>query len=125
MRLFPFLTKVPKYKRFNFEPRYYDAAREEREQRVAQIEREMQRERLHGQQGDVSELQSGSLRPGSIRGSRPERQPVLDSSAINRFLLVIILGGSVYGYIEYGELALIVGGAGFLIYLFLRIRKGA
>jgi hypothetical protein len=34
--------KIPKYQKFNFEPRFYDAEKEEREARERRIRRELE-----------------------------------------------------------------------------------
>ncbi len=45
----PSFFKVPQHRRFNFVPRYYDADREEFEQRVAQAKREVEQQNSNGE----------------------------------------------------------------------------
>ncbi|MGI8892381.1 MAG: hypothetical protein ACR2GN_02865 [Bacteroidia bacterium] len=40
----PSFLKVPKYKTFNIEPRYYNPVKEEREKRIARIKADLERE---------------------------------------------------------------------------------
>lgn len=40
----PFFLKVPKYKTFSLQPRYYNPVKEEREKRIARIKAEIERE---------------------------------------------------------------------------------
>lgn len=116
MRVFPFLSKVPKYKRFQFEPRYYDQAKEELNQRTARIKREADR-------GTDEAKPSGGLDRGYLRASRPAREPAMDRSAMNRALLVILMGGGFWAWLEYGNWVLYPVGAVFLLYIYLRIRN--
>lgn len=48
MKKFPSLLKLPKYKKFNFEPRYYDPVKEEIDMRTEDIRREMEAQRREG-----------------------------------------------------------------------------
>ena len=41
---FPSLIKLPKYNKFNFEPRYYDPVKEEIEVRTSKIQKELEAE---------------------------------------------------------------------------------
>ncbi len=42
----PSFLKVPKYKTFSLQPRYYNAVKEEREKRIARIKAELKRENM-------------------------------------------------------------------------------
>ena len=132
MRLFPFLGKVPKYKRFHFEPRYYDAGAEEREQRHARIRHEVLQERayeeaMEGTLGEDTVAQAGgpTLQRGYLRTARTKTaEPVMDKSSLTRVLLIVIMGGSLYGYLEIGVNALYAGGLAFVGLIYYRLRKG-
>ena len=125
MRIFPFLSKAPKYKRFHFEPRYYDAAQEEREQRHAQIRHEVMREQQREQDGEMSAGTSGRLQKGYLRSTGSTRRGATpDRSSMTRLILVVLMTGSFWAWIQYGEWGLYIGGAAFALYIFLRIRRG-
>lgn len=42
----PSFLKVPKYKTFSLQPRYYDPVKEEKEKRIARIKAELKRENM-------------------------------------------------------------------------------
>lgn len=114
---FQFLFKLPKYKRFNFEPRHYDPAKEEMEERKARIRFELERERRTGSSTD----ENGSLQRGFMR--RQERPSVSNSVGITRLFLILVMTGLTFGWLEWGNvvfypLAVIVG-----LYIFLRVRS--
>jgi len=124
MRLFPFLTKVPKYKRFNFEPRYYDPAKEELDLRVERIKRELNAERERKDGNPTSSGGGRTLQSGYLRSARDTREPVMDKATLHRALLVGLMGGTVWGWIEYGDTVLYIGGVALALYIFIRIRRG-
>ncbi len=93
MRL-PTLTPLPKYKRFNFEPRYYDPVKEDIEERTSRIEQE------------ISQLEEGyqANRPSSIAGAFASKRANDTKNAnllqmVILVLLIILMGG----YVLYGN----------------------
>ena len=87
------LVKLPQYKRFNFEPRYYDPAKEEMENRKAKIAREL---------GISDERINIEATKSRIRGSFRAYKPSTSASTLPRVILII--GVMVLGYIGFDYL---------------------
>ncbi len=112
MMKFPSFIKVPKHKRFNVEPRYYDPVKEEIEQRTERIRLEVEQERAQT--------------PGRrIRFEQPiERHRKEDFRAsflqagIFFFFIATVVGYYYYGpQVFWGFLAFIP------VYLFIRFKR--
>jgi len=128
MMKFPSFIRVPKYKRFNIEPRYYDPVKEEIEQRTERIrldlEHEQRAERMQYNPDQTAEqLQQDTGR--RIKLERPiERHRKEDfRSAFIQAGIFIFFIGTVFGFLYYGTQvfwALLV----FIpIYLFVRFKR--
>lgn len=92
MRL-PTLTRLPNYKRFNFEPRYYDPVKEDIEERTSRIEQE------------ISQLTEGHTnRSSSIAGAFSSRR-ANDTKNANLLQMVILIFLITFmgGYLLYGN----------------------
>lgn len=78
------MTRLPRYKRFEYTPRHYDPDKEELEDRIRQIKQEMgyDVERTPGKH-------SSTIRRGSFRRAR-EQAKVKASRASNIRLVVIL-----------------------------------
>ena len=110
---FPSFIRLPRSKRFSFEPRYYDPIKEEIEERTRQIKQEM-------------EGASGDYVPGRISFDR-KAQAVPNTSFL-QLLIAAVLGTSVIGWLYYGNdvfygLWLIV--PVYVYFRFKRTRKGS
>jgi hypothetical protein len=89
MRL-PTLTRLPKNRRFNFQPRYYDPIKEELSERTSRIKSELEQ----SQTSTYRENISAAFR----RRRRAERKSgVMQFGFVIAFVLIFI------GYLSYGE----------------------
>lgn len=86
----PSFIRLPKNKRFNFEPRYYDPIKEEIEERTSRIKYEMEGE-------------EGSSHRESISSAFRRKQRQNTQSNIMQFVFVLLLVGVLFGYIFYGN----------------------
>ena len=90
----PSFIKLPRYKRFNYKPVYYDAEKEELAQRIARIEKEVAAEK----RGELdSELLRKRLRSDWERGSR---QGIIQKSNIRVALIAVFLFAVIYLYLN-------------------------
>ncbi|MDA9968031.1 hypothetical protein N9E62_02575 [Salibacteraceae bacterium] len=90
----PSFIKLPRYKRFNYKPVYYDAEKEELAQRIARIEKEVATEK----RGELdSELLRKRLRSDWERGSR---QGIIQKSNIRVALIAAFLFAVIYLYLN-------------------------
>lgn len=85
----PSLTRLPKNKRFNFEPRYYDPIKEEIEEKTSRIRKEI---------GDSDEYFREHISSAFRRRARTEK-----TSGILQFILIISFVVIFFGYIYYGN----------------------
>ena len=89
MRL-PTLTRLPKNKRFNFQPRYYDPVKEELEERTSRIKSELDQSKADTYRENISM----SFR----RRRKAERKSgVMQFGFVIAFVLIFI------GYLSFGE----------------------
>ncbi len=107
---FPSLTRMPKYKRFNFEPRYYDPIKEDVKNRT---------ERIRGQLVDENRQ---SYRE-NIRNAFNRRERRETRSSMMQYLLIIIFLGTIVGWLYFGNIALYIFAVIFPLYIFLRTRN--
>ena len=107
---FSFLKRVPKNKRFYYEPRYYDPVKEEIKIRTENIKSEISREKNRDHQSLISQ--------GFSRNPRRTRK----ASSMQLVLIVLLFGGFL-GYIYFGNVALWVFLVVFAIYIFIRTRQ--
>ena len=98
MRL-PSIFRIPSHQRFKIQPRYYDPVKEELDQRIARIKREIQSKKNPSLTDDFET---------SIRGAFTSRRNVRKKSASVSFiqsLIVVILIGFFWGFYEFGNKA--------------------
>lgn len=127
---FPSVFRTASPMRFDIKPRYYDPVREEIEQRTSRIKKELEADGLIEQTNDNGEARySGSSIRGAFsqsRGIKERSQNPLTTTGMIRLFIVLVLLGTIGGYIylgpvffEYGAyaLALILS-----IYLFFRLK---
>lgn len=101
---------MPQNKRFNIEPRYYDPIKEDIQNRTERIKGELKH--------TSSELHGEHIRSAYANRDRREK-----STNIMQLLLILILLGTFFGWIFYGNVVFYAFLIIFPIYLFLRTRK--
>lgn len=106
---FPSLVKVPKNRRFEIEPRYYDPIKEEIEERTERIRQEMNRE--------------GSGYAPSSRITFERRSESAPNTSFLQLLIAAILGLIVVGWLYYGNDVFYLLWLAVPIYLFFRLRR--
>ncbi|MGJ3233688.1 hypothetical protein [Marivirga sp.] len=107
---FPSIFRLPKYQRFEIQPRYYDPIKEDLEKRTHRIRQELKNER-------------NGVKAESIREAYKAKRVSNRSADLFQFLMIIMVGLSIGGYLMYGAnvyfaLLLLVP-----LYIFLRKRK--
>ena len=100
---FPSLIRLPKNKKFNFEPRHYDSIKEDVEQRISKIKNENKKNLSHSLFRNKEE--KGIFKPGNLQ--------------LYLFLLLTIIS---IGWIFYGNIIFILFLIIPLIY-FLKLNK--
>jgi Flp pilus assembly protein TadB len=123
---FPTLfTKIPKYKRFNYEPRWYDPKEEERNEREERIRQELKQQGEVETEKDIEELSDHHSRiAGSFKSARRTASRQADpSSSILRLILTTFLVIWLIAFLHFGNVAFY--GLALLVpfYLFLKFRK--
>lgn len=107
---FPSLSRMPRHKRFNFEPRYYDPIKEDIKNRI---------ERIKGEIDDVSRQNYRE----HIKSAYESKMSRSHSGSVSQLILIVIMLGAFFGFIYYGNIALYVFLCVFAVYVFLKIRK--
>ncbi len=85
----PSIFRLPKYQRFEIQPRYYDPVKEDIEKRTDRIRKEIRNQK----EGHSSE---------SIREAYKAKRGSNQSADLFQFLMIIIVGVSIGGYLMYG-----------------------
>lgn len=107
---FPSLSRMPNYKRFNFEPRYYDEVKEDIQNRTERIKGELK-------------ITSTKSHREQIKNAFSHRARREKSSDFMQLLLIIIMLGGVGGWLIYGNVVLYAIIVVFPLYVYLRTRK--
>lgn len=107
---FPSISRIPKHKRFNFEPRYYDPVKEDIRNRTERMKVELK----------YAEKESYREHIKSAYASRARRE---QSTNFMQLLLILILLGTFFGWIFYGNKVIYAFIVIFPLYIFLRTRK--
>ena len=107
---FPSLSRMPGYKRFNFEPRYYDPVKEDIQNRTERIK------------GELKITSSDSHRE-HLKNAFSHRARREKSSDFMQLLLIFIMLGGVGGWLVYGNVVLYAFIVIFPLYIYLRTRK--
>lgn len=110
----PSIAKLPKYKQFDFQPRYYDAVKEMVEQKMKEARMELETEKE-----EVTEGYEKRIKQGFRSKSRIERQP----TDFSQPLFVLCFSGVFILYYFYGNLAFWLLAIVFPLYLFIKLRK--
>src|SRR5210317_2481265 len=105
----PSLTRLPKNKRFNFQPRYYDPIKEEIEERTSRIRKEI---------GDSDEYYREHISSAFRRRARTEK-----TSGILQFIFIISFVVIFFGYIYFGNQIFYLFLALIPLYIWIKRRK--
>ncbi len=127
MKLPTLFTKIPKYKRFNYEPRWYDPQEEQRKEREERIRSELKLKADVGVSDEVNNDESAyrSSISGSFKNARrtASRQPDTSTSML-RLILTTFIVIWLIAFLQFGNVALY---GLFLVvpfYFFLKFRRG-
>ncbi len=91
----PSLFRIPDYKRFNFEPRYYDPVKEDIENRTARIK------------FDLSEKSLSTYRR-SIHETFQKRDRQTKRANLMQLILIIIMMSTIAAWLYFGNVAVYV-----------------
>lgn len=107
----PSLSRLPNNKRFNFEPRFYDPAKEELEQRKAMIERAFE-DKNHGDaiKYRISQSFSSSRNSGTVKVN------------LLQLFMILIVAFAIIGFLYIGIIAFLLSAAA--IVLCILVKKG-
>jgi hypothetical protein len=111
--------KIPKYQKFNFEPRFYDAEKEEREARERRIRRDLELEKSDDVTGYQDRIK-GSFHSARKRSSVKSSELQASLIRIGLLLLMVIL---IIGFLQWGTVALYGAFIIVPIYFWLKFKK--
>lgn len=110
MKFVSIFTKIPQYKRFNYEPRFYDERADEMKEREHRIRKEIEAERK--QVPDIAEtdltIDAGyrDRIAGSFKSSRRTASRQSDpSAALIRLVILLFLTVLLIAYLQFGAKA--------------------
>ena len=106
----PSLSRLPNYKRYNIEPRYYDSVKEDIQNRTERIKAELK-------------ITSPDAHRGHLKTAYNNRERRHKSSDMMQILLILLLLGAFGGWLIFGNVVLYVCVIVFPLYLFFRTRK--
>lgn len=122
MKFISLFTKTPNHKRFNYKPRYWDQAAEERKEREERIRRELEREQGLNPSGDPDYRNriAGSFHAARRRSSQSSDQlrSVLLRSAVLLFLVLFLMA-----YLTWGKDALYALLLAVPVYFYFKFKK--
>jgi len=108
----PSLTRLPNYRKFSFEPRYYDPIKEDIEERTSRIQQELRQR-----------SSESSVRAAGIHGAFARRSSYQKSSNMLQGIIMIALFVFIFGYLYLGNdifyLFLLLGP----IYIYFRLKQ--
>jgi hypothetical protein len=107
---FPSIFRLPSHQRFEIQPRYYDPVKEDIDKRTSRIRQEIKQEQA-GHQGE------------SIRDAFKARKNSNRSADLFQFLMIIIIGVSIGGYLMFGANVYFALFLLIPLYIFLRRKK--
>lgn len=129
MKFISLFNKIPKHKRFSYEPRFYDEREDEMREREKRIREEIrvarERESSTSQHEDASTDAGYRTRiAGSFKSARRTASRQADpSAALMRLAILLVLTVLIVGYLQFGPVAayglfLIVP-----VYLYMKFRN--
>jgi hypothetical protein len=133
MKFLQIFNKTPNYKKFNYNPRFYNPEEEEMKERISRIQQEINASKSQpdepAAEGDNTnasyrERIHGSFAKARRANGNPPAGVSTQSPALLRMGIILILTVGFLGYLQYG-LNAIYGIALVLIpiYLYMRFRK--
>ncbi|MFW5656217.1 MAG: hypothetical protein ACOCXS_00920 [Bacteroidota bacterium] len=96
----PRLFKIPRHRQFNYRPIYYNAEKEELQERIKKIEQEYGKK----QESKVGKEYRPSIRRGIMRGNYRQVTKAKRQSNIRLIVILLVLFALAY-YIFYSQLA--------------------
>jgi hypothetical protein len=126
MKFLQIFNKTPRYKKFNYTPRFYNPEEEEMKERVQRIERELNASAQPSEESKESDYRA-RIRGGFNRARQANAGGAVTQSSspvLLRFAILLILTVGFIGYLQYGLVAL-YGIAALIvpIFLYLKFRK--
>jgi hypothetical protein len=122
MKFVSLFTKAPNYKRFAYEPRFYDPKAEERKDREERIRHEIELER-----GQKSELGTDHRKRmlGSFHSARKRSKTTKDTlnSALIRFGVLLYLALFIMAFLQWGKVVFYSFFLFLPVYLYFKFRK--
>ncbi len=109
----PTLTRLAGYKKFEYQPRYYDPIKEDIQARTESIRR-----RLAQSQTGIYEQNDTRIREAFQQNRRKNKQADLMQMAF-----VLFFGGIIFAYLEFGNVVLMPALGLLAGYVWLRMRK--
>jgi hypothetical protein len=106
----PSIVRLPRHKKFNFEPRYYDPVKEDIANRTARLKQEMSQ--TH------NELSRINMSGYFARRERENR-----NISLLQLTMIVLLFGLTFGYIYYGSIVFYALWAVVPVYLYFRLKK--
>jgi Flp pilus assembly protein TadB len=102
MKIPTLFGRTPKHQKFSFEPRFYDAKKEEREERERRIRQQLENE----QTGDIAGFETrikGSFHSARKRSSASQADL---RASLMRIAILLILVALIVAYLQWGSVAL-------------------
>jgi hypothetical protein len=111
--------KIPKYQKFNFTPRFYDADKEEREARERRIRRELELEKSDDVRGYQDRIK------GSFHSARKRSQATSSDlrASIIRIALLLFMVILIMAFLQWGSVALYGGFVIVPVYFWLKFKR--
>ena len=121
MKFISLFSKTPNYKRFSYEPRYYDAKAEERREREERIRREVARENGAAAESTYRGRISGSFHAARRRSGKGsgEMSATMLRLGVLLFLSLFLIAFFTWGKVVVYSLLLFIP-----LYFYLKFKKG-
>ena len=107
---FPLFSRMPRYKRFDFTPRYYDPVKEDIQNRMTRIEGELRTMEAEDHRRQIQHAYSSRLRRNK-------------STDFMQLVLILIFLCTFFGWIYFGNAVFYVFIVVFPVYLYFRTRR--
>lgn len=132
---FPSIFRTHSPMRFDIKPRYYDPVKEQVEQKTERIKRQLQSDGVIHSEKEMDEAfhsdYGSSIRGAFTQGSpiRGRSESILNNTGLIRLAIIVLLLGSLLGFVYYGtwvlySLLYVFVGIGLLV-LFFRLRRNS
>lgn len=121
MKIPSLFTKAPNYKRFSYNPRFYDAQEEERKEREERIRNELSLAEQEEESGTHRSRITGSFKKGAKRTAGRMSNP---SAALLRTIILIFLTIWLIAFLQYGTVTFYALLLFVPFYLYLKFKKG-